>query len=136
MIRQSVQSSHTNLARGSTCKSGERMSNEALLQQMKDDNEALLQQMKEDKESFLQQTKELAGALREANDENIELRGALSKNTDPFTMVSFSVVTIIHESHQGGIKVYPVPNTLIGKAKVAAILRQAANNILKTTLEE
>ena len=87
-------------------------------------------------DSLLQQIKELDDALREANDENIELRGALSKNDDPFTRVSFSVVTIIHESLQGGVMVYPVPNNLIGKAKVAAILRQAANNILKTTLEE
>lgn len=88
-------------------------------------------------ESLQQQIKELEEALREANDENIELRGAVSKqNIDPFTMVSFMVVTVIHESHQGGIMVYPVPNNLVGKAKVAAVLRQAANNILKTTLEE
>ena len=89
-----------------------------------------------DSESLQQQIKELEEALREANDENIELRGALSKNVDPFTMVSFSVVTVIHESLQGGIMIYPVPNTLVGKAKVAEILRQAANNILQTTIEE
>ena len=87
-------------------------------------------------ESLQQQIKELEEALREANDENIELRGTLSKNDDPFTRVSFSVVTVIHESLQGGIMVYPVPGNLIGKAKVAAILRQAANNILKSTLAE
>jgi len=87
-------------------------------------------------ESLQQQIKELEEALREANDENIELRGALSKNADPFTMVSFMVVTVIHESHQGGIMVYPVPSNLVGKAKVAAILRQAANNIMKTTIGE
>jgi len=89
-----------------------------------------------DNESLQQQIKELEEALREANDENIELRGALSKNIDPFTRVSFSVVTVIYESLQGGLMVYPVPTNLTGKAKVAAILRQAANNILKTTIEE
>lgn len=87
-------------------------------------------------ESLQQQIKELEEALREANDENIELRGALSKNVDPFTRVSFSVVTVIHENLQGGILVYPVPNNLVGKAKIAAILRQAANNILQTTIGE
>lgn len=87
-------------------------------------------------ESLQQQIKELEEALREANDENIELRGALSKNVDPFTRVSFMVVTVIHESLQGGIMVYPVPNNLVGKAKVAAVLRQAANNILQTTIGE
>lgn len=96
-----------------------------------------LEQMSMDNESLQQQIKELEDALREANDENIELRGAVSKqNIDPFTMVSFMVVTVIHESLQGGIMVSPVPNSLVGKAKVAAVLRQAANNILKTTLEE
>lgn len=95
-----------------------------------------LEQMSMDNESLQQQIKELEEALRQANDENIELRGALSKNIDPFTKVSFTVTTIIYESLQGGLMVYPVPNTLVGKAKIAAILRQAANNILKTTLEE
>ena len=90
-----------------------------------------------DSKSLLQQIKELEEALREANDKNMDLLGALSKqNVDPFTMVRFSIVTVIHESLQGGIVVYPVPNNVVGKAKVAAILRQAANNILKTTLEE
>ena len=90
-----------------------------------------------DNESLQQQIKELEDALREANDENIELRGAVSKqNIDPFTMVRFSIITVIHENLHGGTIVFPIPNNLIGKAKVATLLRQAANNILKTTLEE
>lgn len=90
-----------------------------------------------DNESLQQQNKDLDEALKQANDKNMDLLGELSKqHIDPFTMVSFMVVTVIHESHQGGIMVYPVPNTLVGKAKVAEVLRQAANNILKTTLKE
>lgn len=88
-------------------------------------------------ESLQQQIKELEDALREANDENIELRGALSKqNINPFSVVSFSIITVIHENLHGGTIVFPVPTNLVGKAKVATLLRQAANNILKTTLEE
>ena len=88
-------------------------------------------------ESLLQQNKDLNEALKQANDKNMDLLGELSKrDIDPFMRVAFSVVTVIHESLQGGLVVYPVPNTLVGKAKVAEILRQAANNILQTTIEE
>ena len=81
-------------------------------------------------ESLLQQIKELEDALREANDENIELRGALSKNADPFTMVRFSIITVIHESLHGMTMIFPVPTNLVGKAKVATLLRQAADQVL------
>lgn len=83
-----------------------------------------------DNDSLQQQIKELEEALREANDENIELRGALSKNTDPFTMVSFSIITVIHENLHGGTIVFPIPMNLVGKAKVATLLRQAADQVL------
>lgn len=95
-----------------------------------------LELMSMDNESLQQQIKELEDALREANDENIELRGALSKTADPFTMVRFSIITVIHENLHGGTIVFPVPTNLVGKAKIATLLRQAANNIMKTTLEE
>ena len=81
-------------------------------------------------ESLQQQIKELEEALREANDENIELRGALSKIDNPFTMVSFSIITVIHENLHGGTIVFPVPTNLVGKAKVATLLRQAADQVL------
>ena len=90
-----------------------------------------LEQMSMDNESLQQQIKELEDALREANDENIELRGAVSKQTiDPFTMVSFSIIAVIHENLHGGTMVFPVPTSLMGKAKVATLLRQAADQVL------
>lgn len=82
-----------------------------------------------DMDVLQRQVFELEAALKEANDENVELRGELSQVGIPS---SFAFFTLICIQPQNRVMVYPIPDNIVGRAKLIEVLRQAAEQILES----